>query len=46
VRGTLTPDLLTAEFMIVTPSVLSATASVVVDRRFVVQAGRPGLQPA
>jgi alkaline phosphatase D len=46
VRATLTPTQLTAEFMVVTPSVLSTTASVVVDRRFVVQAGRPGLQPA
>ena len=45
VRATLTPSLLTAEFMVVTPSVVSTTASVVVDRRFVVQAGRPGLQP-
>ncbi|HEY0640331.1 MAG TPA: alkaline phosphatase D family protein [Pseudonocardiaceae bacterium] len=46
VRATITPSTLTAEFMVVTPSVLSATATVAVDRRFTIQAGRPGLQPA
>jgi len=46
VRATLTPDLLTAEFMIVTPSVVASTATTAMDRRFAVQAGRPGLQPA
>jgi len=46
VRATLTPDLLTAEFMVVTPSVLSTTASLAVDRRFAIEAGSPGLHPA
>lgn len=46
VRATVTPTQLTAEFMVVTPSVLSTTASLVVDRRFAIQAGSPGLQPA
>lgn len=46
VRATLTPTQLTAEFMVVTPSVLSTTATVAVDRRFLIRAGTPGLQPA
>ncbi len=45
-RVTLTPAQLTAEFMVVTPSVVSPTASLAVDRRFAIQAGTPGLHPA
>lgn len=46
VRATITPTQLTAEFMVVTPSVLATTASLAVDRRFAIQAGAPGLHPA